>query len=439
MTRRVAYFTDIQHRQDVNGTFSIKETRTDTGSFSFSRADDSRSSDKKSCSDDHLMDPQRLRMVHSLVLSLGLRDLFRLVPTEACSYSDLRTFHSPEYLKFLQTVTHEKIVTGEVSSESCHAFNIGPVKDGVDCTAFAGLWDFNRLVAGASLDAAYMLRTGETDIAINWAGGLHHAKSGNAAGFCYVNDCVVAIVELLRTFDRVLYVDIDFHHGDGVEEAFYITDRVCTFSMHRFSPKKVFPGTGDLHDTGAGLGKFHAVNVPLLGGVTDEVYVPLFTELVTELVDVFKPSAIVLQAGADSLVGDSVGMENGCFNLSTRGHAECVRVVRDFNLPLLVLGGGGYSKTAVARCWAIETAILCGRDLTDLPDTVPTKDFYHSEYHEKSMHVESRKGGVDFNSPGRMDMIRDVILENIERMTIFQRNPNNVPPDARGSSRSKSS
>jgi len=242
----------------------------------------------------------------------------------------------------------------------------------------------------------------------------------NAAGFCYVNDCVLAIIELLHTFDRVLYIDIDFHHGDGVEEAFYLTDRVCTLSLHRFSPKRVFPGTGDVKDTGEGLGQYHSINVPLMGGIGDETYVKLFSEILHAVVKKFKPDCLVLQAGADSLVGDSVGLENGCMNLSTKGHGECVRLVKNLNLPLLVLGGGGYSKSSVAKCWAIETAILCDMDKT-LPATVPRSDHYFSEYKDKSLHVTGRKDAVDFNSPGRIKQIRDLILSNIEKMQRYKK------------------
>lgn len=396
MVRRVAYYTDIQHRADIKGAFSIKESRNDTGSFSF-------------CGESHLMDPQRLRFVHALVLSLGLRPHFQLIPIEPCSLQDLRLFHSHEYLSFLSEVSHEKIMNGSVTQEACCAYNIGPMQQGVDCTAFEGLLDYVLLVTGASIQAARLLANKYADIAINWAGGFHHAKRSNAAGFCYVNDCVLAILELLKTFTRVLYIDIDFHHGDGVEEAFYITDRVCTVSFHRFGPKRVFPGTGDVGDTGFGEGQGYSVNVPLLGGIGDESYVSLFKEIVGEVFNRFQPDAIVLQAGADSLAGDSVGMENGPFNLSTRAHAECVKFVRDLNRPLLVLGGGGYSKQAVARCWAINTAVLCGRE-NELPDKIPENDFYFNQYEDKGLHVEPNRNAVDFNTPGRIELIKQSIL-----------------------------
>ena len=403
---RVAYFTDIQHRTDIHGCHSIKESKSDTASFSYHRGS---SSTPLACGESHLMDPQRLRLVHSLVLSLGLRPLVQIVPVRPCSISDLRQYHSKEYLDFLSDVSDEKIRSGTIPHEACCAYNVGPVEEGVDCTAFEGLLEYTKLIAGASLDAAYMLRTNQTDIAINWSGGFHHAKRSNAAGFCYINDCVLAIVELLKSFERVLYIDIDFHHGDGVEEAFYITDRVCTVSFHRFSPKRVFPGTGDVCDSGLGAGQNHAINFPLLGGISDTAYIEIFKEIVGGVVEKFNPHAIVLQAGADSLVGDSVGMENGSFNFSTRGHAECVKFVRGLGRPLLVLGGGGYSKQSVARCWAINTAILCGMDLDELPTEIPKKDFYHHQYTLKGLHVEARKDAPDFNTPGRLEMIKKKI------------------------------
>ena len=124
------------------------------------------------------------------------------------------------------------------------------------------------------LGAAQRIASGAADIAINWAGGLHHAKKREASGFCYINDIVLGILELLRTYPRVLYIDIDCHHGDGVEEAFYTTDRVMTCSFHKFG--EYFPGTGTQEDKGKGKGKGYAVNVPLKDGITDEAFKSVF-------------------------------------------------------------------------------------------------------------------------------------------------------------------
>ena len=131
-------------------------------------------------------------------------------------------------------------------------------------TVFEGIYEFAALSSGGSIQAAQKINRGDCDIAINWGGGLHHAKRKEASGFCYVNDIVLAILELLKTHQRVLYIDTDVHHGDGVEEAFYTTDRVMTLSLHKFG--EFFPGTGHLKDVGVGRGKGYAVNVPLNNG-----------------------------------------------------------------------------------------------------------------------------------------------------------------------------
>ncbi len=166
-------------------------------------------------------------------------------------------------------------------------------------------------------------------------------------GGSFLTLCVCVCVQ------RVLYIDIDIHHGDGVEEAFYTTDRVMTVSFHKFGD--YFPGTGDLRDIGYGKGKYYALNVPLNDGIDDESYQSLFKPLITKVMEVFQPGAVVLQCGADSLSGDRLG----CFNLSVKGHAECVRFVRSFNVPLLLVGGGGYTIRNVARCWCYEVCLLC--------------------------------------------------------------------------------
>lgn len=143
-------------------------------------------------------------------------------------------------------------------------------------------------------------------------------------------------------------MDIDIHHGDGVEEAFYTTDRVMTVSFHKFGD--YFPGTGDIRDVGHSKGKYYSLNVPLDDGIDDESYQSLFKPIMGKVMEVFNPGAVVLQCGADSLSGDRLG----CFNLSIKGHAECVRFMRSFNVPLLLLGGGGYTIRNVARCWCYE-------------------------------------------------------------------------------------
>lgn len=175
-------------------------------------------------------------------------------------------------------------------------------------------------------------------------------------------DIVLGILELLRYKQRVLYIDIDVHHGDGVEEAFYTTDRVMTVSFHKYG--EYFPGTGELRDVGVGQGKHYSVNFPLRDGIDDKSYQGIFEPVIKSVMEYYRPEAIVLQCGGDSLSGDRLG----CFNLSMRGHANCVSFVKSFDLPVLVLGGGGYTMRNVSRAWAYETGLLVGQNMgADLP------------------------------------------------------------------------
>ncbi|XP_028064184.1 histone deacetylase 19 isoform X2 [Camellia sinensis] len=288
----------------------------------------------------HPMKPHRIRMTHALLAHYGLLQHMQVLKPFPARDRDLCRFHADDYVSFLRGITPE---TQQDQLRQLKRFNVGE-----DCPVFDGLYSFCQTYAGGSVGGAVKLNHSLCDIAINWAGGLHHAKKCEASGFCYVNDIVLAILELLKQHERVLYVDIDIHHGDGVEEAFYTTDRVMTVSFHKFGD--YFPGTGDVRDIGYGKGKYYSLNVPLDDGIDDESYHFLFKPIIGKVMEVFKPGAVVLQCGADSLSGDRLG----CFNLSIKGHAECVRYMRSFNVPLLLLGGGGYTIRNVARCWCYE-------------------------------------------------------------------------------------
>ena len=221
---------------------------------------------------------------------------------------------------------------------------------------------------------------------LNWAGGMHHAKKGEASGFCYVNDIVLAILELLKVHPRVLYIDIDIHHGDGVEEAFYTTDRVMTLSFHQADG--FFPRTGAYDDTGAKRGKHHALNFPCKAGMDDEAYAEMFKPVIARVMEVFRPGAVVMCCGADSLSGDRVG----CWNLSIRGHAAVLEYIKSFNLPMLVLGGGGYTIRNVARCWAYETSCILGQPVSDI---VPQNEY--KEYAAQFGAIRARPGAIRRN------------------------------------------
>lgn len=256
---------------------------------------------------------------------------------------------------------------------------------------------------------------------MNWSGGLHHAKKSEASGFCYINDIVLAILELLKYHSRVLYIDIDIHHGDGVEEAFYITDRVMTVSFHKYGD--YFPGTGDILDIGYGQGKYCAVNFPLKDGIDDESYKGIFKPIIGKVMEVYNPTAVVMQCGADSLTGDRLG----CFNISINGHADCLEYVKSFNLPTLVVGGGGYTIRNVARCWTYETALLLGQSISNTLPFNSYYDYYAPDYKLQILPTQMQ----NMNSKEYLNNQKNLILENLRAL---KGSPSvqmhEIPPDA---------
>ena len=336
--------------------------------------------------------------------------MFQPTPAQA---DDMTQFHSDEYIEFLRLVTpdnqHEHM-------RQLKRFNVAE-----DCPVFDGLFRFCQLYTGGSVGGAVRLNHGLSETVINWSGGLHHAKKSEASGFCYVNDIVLAILELLKQHQRVLYIDIDIHHGDGVEEAFYTTDRVMTVSFHKFG--EYFPGTGHLQDIGQHAGKYYSVNVPLKDGIDDESYELLYKPLMSKVMEVYQPDAVVFQSGADSLSGDRLG----CFNLSIKGHAECLKYMTTFNVPLLVLGGGGYTIRNVARCWAYETGCLLDRELVD---AMPQNDY--SEYFGPTHTLHIQPSNMENqNTREYLEGVRANLLQNLSKMTCKPSVPfHEVPSDS---------
>ncbi|KAI8638262.1 hypothetical protein BD408DRAFT_373742 [Parasitella parasitica] len=348
----------------------------------------------------HPMRPHRIRMCHGLVMNYGLYKKMEIYRAKPANKWEMTQFHTDDYIEFLSRVTPENMDSFQKDQAK---FNVGD-----DSPVFEGLFEYCGLSAGGSMEGAARLNRGLCDIAINWAGGLHHAKKSEASGFCYVNDIVLGILELLRYYARVLYIDIDVHHGDGVEEAFYTTDRVMTVSFHKYG--EFFPGTGELKDVGVQKGKYYSVNVPLRDGIDDDSYQSTFEPVIEKVMEWYRPAAVVLQCGGDSLSGDKLG----CFNLSMKGHANCVKFVKKFNLPTLVLGGGGYTMRNVARAWAYETGVVVGEEMG--PD-MPYNDYY--EYFGPDYKLDVRPSNMEnMNTPDYLEKIKTEVFENLSR-TLF--------------------
>ncbi|EGN96361.1 hypothetical protein SERLA73DRAFT_170752 [Serpula lacrymans var. lacrymans S7.3] len=367
----------------------------------------------------HPMKPHRLTLTNALVMGYGLdKQIHHIYNPRPATQAELEAYHDHDYIDFLSRVTPRN------QSEMRHLIDTFNCVE--DCPIFAEMYDFCRMYAGGSLAGARKLCAGTCDIAINWSGGLHHAKRGEASGFCYVNDVVLAILELLRYHPRVLYIDIDIHHGDGVELAFYHSNRVMTVSFHKYTGE-FFPGTGKLDDNGAGIGKHFCLNVPLQDGIDDDMYLTIFKTVIEDTVTAFRPTSIVLQCGADSLGCDRLG----AFNLSIAAHGECVNFVRKFNVPLLILGGGGYTIKNVSRCWAYETAVLVGASIPDeLPATVYDPFFRDSQW---KLHPPLTGRVENQNSPASLQRIT---ISTRNKLRYLQGAPSvamqEIPPDLEG-------
>ncbi|OWF45041.1 probable histone deacetylase 1-B [Mizuhopecten yessoensis] len=346
----------------------------------------------------HPMKPHRIRMTHNLILNYGLYRKMEIYRPHKATQEEMTKFHSDDYIKFLRSIRPDNM---SEYNKQMQRFNVGE-----DCPVFDGMYEFCQLSTGGSVAGAVKLNKQASDIAINWAGGLHHAKKSEASGFCYVNDIVLAILELLKYHQRVLYVDIDIHHGDGVEEAFYTTDRVMTVSFHKYG--EYFPGTGDLRDIGAGKGKYYAVNFPLRDGIDDESYESIFKPVMTKVMEMYQPSAVVLQCGADSLSGDRLG----CFNLTLKGHGKCAEFMKKWNLPLLLLGGGGYTIRNVARCWTYETSIALG---VEIANELPYNDYFEYYGPDFKLHI-SPSNMANQNTGEYMDKIKTRLFENLRML-----------------------
>ncbi|EDO32559.1 predicted protein [Nematostella vectensis] len=302
----------------------------------------------------------RASLTSSLIEAYGLlkdRNIRVIAPRKATA-SELAAFHSSEYVNCMRRAA-EAVSDGSEECEDLVEFGLG-----YDCPPFEDMYDCVSMIAGATLLAADMLKTGQAKVAVNWQGGWHHAQRDEAAGFCYINDIVLGILKLREKYDRVLYVDLDVHHGDGVEDAFSFTPKVMTVSFHKYS-SGFFPGTGSCCQVGHGKGRYYTLNVPLKDGITDRPFVEVFTRVMSRVKAKFKPDAIVCQCGVDSLAGDPMK----AFNLTQFAVGRCVKYLQGWNLPMLVLGGGGYNMVNTSRCWTYVTGVILDRPLPrDIPE-----------------------------------------------------------------------
>ncbi len=299
----------------------------------------------------------RLKLTYDLIKASGFMGSpsIQFIRTIKAEEKDLTTFHSEEYLNILKQANE-----GHLMGDA-YLYGLGPG----DNPIFPGLFAWSLLVTGATLQAVDFVVDGKGEMAFNIAGGLHHAMRARASGFCYINDPVIGIIRLLNRGKRVAYIDIDAHHGDGVQKAFYETNQVLTISLHE-SGRTLFPGTGFEYEIGEGEGEGYSVNLPFPPYTDDEVYVWAFEEVVPELVHAFQPDIVVTQLGVDTFYNDPLTN----LNLSIFGYEKVVRRIKDLAPRWVALGGGGYDISNVARAWTLAWALMNGIELKEeLPES----------------------------------------------------------------------
>ncbi len=304
----------------------------------------------------HPLKIERLQLTYDLCRAYDLFELphAELVETRPASESEILRFHRPEYVEALRRAGR-----GEIDSD--FSYGIGPG----DNPVFPGLWEWSMLHTGASLQCAELVSEGHVGTAFNIAGGLHHALADRASGFCYVNDPVLAICHFVDQGKRVLYLDIDAHHGDGVQWAFYEDPRVLTVSFHQ-DGRTLFPSTGAVSEIGSGKGIGYSVNVPMLPGTDDYVFWKGFSAVVPRLIEGFQPDVVVSQLGVDAFRDDPLA----ALEMTTNGFCRVIDYLTELGCPWVALGGGGYDLANVARAWTLAWAIMNG---IDLPDDLPRR------------------------------------------------------------------
>ncbi|MFJ9412296.1 acetoin utilization protein AcuC [Streptomyces sp. NPDC101393] len=343
----------------------------------------------------HPMDPVRLALTMRLVEAYELdRGPLEVIAAKPAGDSTLRLVHREDYVRAVRSASADP-----ASADT--AYGLGTEDD----PAFAGMHEASALIAGQSVGAAEAVWRGDALHAVNFAGGLHHAMPGGASGFCIYNDAALAIARLLELgAERVAYVDVDVHHGDGVQAAFWEDPRVLTISLHEH-PRTLFPQTGWPEETGGDGAEGSAVNVALPAGTGDEGWLRAFHAVVPELLGAFRPQVIVTQHGADTHFEDPLAhlavsldaqraVAEACHDLAHE-HAEGRWVA---------LGGGGYAVVdVVPRSWTHLTAIAAGRPID--PTSMVPESWKHEVFRRTRQLAPLRM--TDGRTPHWRDFVHD--------------------------------
>jgi acetoin utilization protein AcuC len=337
----------------------------------------------------HPLKPERLRRAIAILESYGVEPID---PGEG-SVADVVRVHAPEYVDAVKTLSEAP------AADQTYGFGPG------DNPPFEGMFQASLAYTSGSARAAEAVRDG-APLAFGIAGGLHHAHRDRASGFCIFNDPAVAVDILRERFERVAYVDIDVHHGDGVQWLFYDDPAVLTCSIHE-DPRTLFPGTGFVDEVGVGT----SLNVPMEAGTTGDTWLWAFRETVIPAIQAFKPQAIVLQMGTDAHYLDPLAH----IRCTAQEWLEAVREIKDEDIPIVAVGGGGYEITCVPRMWTAACLTL-GRVAFDdrLPDFA--EQWGMTTYSDAQL-PQPRESGRD-HAQKVVAWIRQKVLPGLDRSTM---------------------
>ena len=312
----------------------------------------------------HPFKPVRAKLALDLCRMYDLieRPWIRLVKPQPLDFETMAEFHDSSYLKMLQDLGSATLAgelwTDLLSTKGGEYLTVDPkmLEFGLgteENPIFSGMFEYSALTAGATMMGARMVAGREVQVAFNPVGGFHHAGRHHAEGFCYVNDVAVAITQLLKEGLRVAFVDIDAHHANGVQDAFYRDDRVLVISFHE-SGKDLYPWSGFENEIGEGKGEGYTVNFPLPQNTDDEAFIRAFSAIVPPLLESYTPDLVIAELGADTHVSDPLTH----LSMTNYGYCDAVRTLKKCAPRLLALGGGGYDVYKTARSWTLAWAIL---------------------------------------------------------------------------------
>ncbi len=299
---------------------------------------------------DHPLRIPRVSLLLEFLKAMELLEDSHYAESKEASLEELRLFHTEDYLDALRWVDEN----GKISKELRERYNIGTLENPLS----PAMWKGSVLAAGSTVQAVQLYLEGYR--AFNPAGGMHHAYPDRAHGFCFINDPAIAINYLKQKgFKAILYIDLDAHHCDGVQDGFYEDNQVFVFSIHQ-SPEYSFPfNRGFLEEIGKGKGKGYNLNLPMPKGLNDSEFLYALEKGLEIVLDLFKPEVYVLQLGTDALKEDYLSK----FELSNWGFLKAFRLIREALGEGIYLGGGGYHPVALVRAWTLIWCELAGKDI----------------------------------------------------------------------------